>query len=223
MARNLFTLDDHVPRTPTINNQASFQLPMQDRRNFGSGPVIFFAGVPMGWQPFSAIFAEAQYVFMVRLACLAWLISIFVEVAMESGGRCGMSPKVDGERAGLCHSNDVRFGMIWLGSRVKQMMVTAGRMMELEFGDLQDGGSSWFLLCATQDIAVDGWALTLLTPGNISYASTAQTVGLTAGSSCVYRFPGFQLSDFATKVPKDASGRRGYDLGGYLTFWAGHT
>lgn len=34
---------------------------------------------------------------------------------------------------------------------------------------------------ATQDIAVDGWALTLLSQDNLSYASTAQTVGLNIG------------------------------------------
>jgi len=49
--------------------------------------------------------------------------------------------------------------------------------MELEFGDLQDGGSSWFFMCATQDIAVDGWALTLLTPGKyLVRLRSAQTV-----------------------------------------------
>lgn len=31
------------------------------------------------------------------------------------------------------------------------------------------------------DIAVDGWALTLLSKENLSYASTAQTVGLNTG------------------------------------------
>ncbi|KAL8276268.1 hypothetical protein RQP46_011342 [Phenoliferia psychrophenolica] len=34
---------------------------------------------------------------------------------------------------------------------------------------------------ATQDIAVDGWALTLLSKENLSYASTAQTIGLNTG------------------------------------------
>ncbi len=34
---------------------------------------------------------------------------------------------------------------------------------------------------APQDIAVDGWALTLLSPANVSYASTCQTVGQTTG------------------------------------------
>lgn len=37
------------------------------------------------------------------------------------------------------------------------------------------------LFAATQDIAVDGWALTLLSQENLSYASTAQTVGLNIG------------------------------------------
>ncbi|KAJ3125576.1 hypothetical protein HK100_010733 [Physocladia obscura] len=41
--------------------------------------------------------------------------------------------------------------------------------------------ASLVFLCATQDIAVDGWALTLLTDENKAYASTAQTIGLNSG------------------------------------------
>lgn len=40
---------------------------------------------------------------------------------------------------------------------------------------------SLIFFAATQDIAVDGWALTLLSHENLSYASTAQTVGLNSG------------------------------------------
>jgi len=36
-------------------------------------------------------------------------------------------------------------------------------------------------LTATQDVATDGWALTMLKPSNVGYASTCQSVGLTAG------------------------------------------
>lgn len=36
-------------------------------------------------------------------------------------------------------------------------------------------------LVATQDIAVDGWALTLLSSANVGYASTAQTIGVNFG------------------------------------------
>lgn len=39
----------------------------------------------------------------------------------------------------------------------------------------------WNFLCATQDIVVDGWALTMLSRRNVGYASTCNTVGQTAG------------------------------------------
>jgi PAT family acetyl-CoA transporter-like MFS transporter 1 len=37
------------------------------------------------------------------------------------------------------------------------------------------------LLAATQDIAVDGWALTLLSKKNVGYAATCQTIGMNIG------------------------------------------
>ena len=37
------------------------------------------------------------------------------------------------------------------------------------------------LLASTQDIAVDGWALTILSKENVKYASTCQTIGLNTG------------------------------------------
>ena len=45
-----------------------------------------------------------------------------------------------------------------------------------------------YFLLATQDISVDGWALTLLSNMNLQWASTCQTVGQTAG-----RFIGFTV------------------------------
>ena len=41
-------------------------------------------------------------------------------------------------------------------------------------------------LTATQDIATDGWALTMLKPSNVGYASTCQSVGLTTGNCLGY-------------------------------------
>jgi MFS transporter, PAT family, solute carrier family 33 (acetyl-CoA transportor), member 1 len=81
-----------------------------------------------------------------------------------------------------------------------------------------DGGAGvwnftgwWFMLvflCATQDIAVDGWAISLLSMQNIAYASTAQTVGITAGSFLSHTvFLALQAPDFANHwfraVPKE--------------------
>jgi PAT family acetyl-CoA transporter-like MFS transporter 1 len=43
-----------------------------------------------------------------------------------------------------------------------------------------------FVLCATQDICVDGWALTLLKPKNVGYASTCNTIGQTLGNLLAY-------------------------------------
>lgn len=39
----------------------------------------------------------------------------------------------------------------------------------------------FFVLCATQDIAVDGWALEMLSKRNVAWASTCNSVGLSAG------------------------------------------
>jgi len=113
------------------------------------------------------------------------------------------------------------FGMIWLGSQVEKMMVDVAA----DGGAGVWGFTGWWIflvfMCATQDIAVDGWALTLLTPGNISYASTAQTVGLTAGQFMSYTvFLAFNAPDFANKFFRKIPSDEGVmSLGGYLTFW----
>ena len=52
-------------------------------------------------------------------------------------------------------------------------------------------------LAATQDIAVDGWALTMLSKENVGYASTCNTVGQTAGFFISYTvFLALQSKDF---------------------------
>ena len=37
------------------------------------------------------------------------------------------------------------------------------------------------ILCSTMDVATDGWCISILKPGNVGYASTCQSVGLTTG------------------------------------------
>lgn len=63
-------------------------------------------------------------------------------------------------------------------------------------------------LAATQDIAVDGWALTLLSQENLGYASTAQTVGINIGYFMSFTvFLAFNSVEFGNKyfrsVPLD--------------------
>jgi PAT family acetyl-CoA transporter-like MFS transporter 1 len=224
MSRESFSLDEHVARTPTINNHGFFQLPMQDRKNFGLLVLLYFLqGVPMGLatgsvpfllkphMSYSAlgVFSLASYPYSLKL-----LWSPVVDAVW--------SPKVGRRKSWIMPIQILSgVGMLWLGSRVKTMMAEAG---ENDGAGIWGFTGWWFFLvfmCATQDIAVDGWALTLLTPGNISYASTAQTVGLTAGQFMSYTvFLAFNSPDFANKwfrkIPLDEGVMT---LGGYLTFW----
>ncbi|OBZ78994.1 hypothetical protein A0H81_00307 [Grifola frondosa] len=60
--------------------------------------------------------------------------------------------------------------------------------------------TSLVLFSATQDIAVDGWALTLLSEENLPYASTCQTIGLNTGYLMSYTvFLALNGEDFAKK------------------------
>lgn len=61
-------------------------------------------------------------------------------------------------------------------------------------------------LAATQDIAVDGWALTMLSRRNVGYASTCNTAGQTAGffiGNVI--FLALESADFSNKYLRSAS------------------
>ncbi|TFK30717.1 hypothetical protein FA15DRAFT_662749 [Coprinopsis marcescibilis] len=69
---------------------------------------------------------------------------------------------------------------------------------------------------ATQDIAVDGWALTLLSQDCLSYASTCQTIGLNTGFFASFTvFLAFNSEAFAHKW-----GLPVLTISAYLRFWA---
>lgn len=76
-------------------------------------------------------------------------------------------------------------------------------------------------LCATQDIAVDGWALTCLSPESLSFASTAQTIGMNCGYFLSFTvFLALSSPDFANKYLRESPKSEGlFDLGSYLSFW----
>jgi PAT family acetyl-CoA transporter-like MFS transporter 1 len=81
----------------------------------------------------------------------------------------------------------------------------------------------FIFFAATQDIAVDGWALTLLSGSNLSYASTAQTIGLTIGSTLSNTvFLALNSVEFSnTWLRRVPSIEPAITLEGYLKFWAG--
>ncbi|AMD19815.1 HCL336Wp [Eremothecium sinecaudum] len=75
-------------------------------------------------------------------------------------------------------------------------------------------------LCATQDIAVDGWALTILSEQSLSYASTAQTVGMNAGYFLSFSiFLTFNSNHFMNKYIRSTPLDYGLiSFSGYLKF-----
>ena len=226
MSRESFTLDDEPPQTPMTPNSNSsfFDLPRQDRRNFLLLVLLYFLqGIPMG-------LASGSVPFLLKQHLSYGQIGVFTLASYPYSLKLLWSPIVDavwsprlGRRKSWIMPIQIcsGIGMVYLGGRVKEMMIAAGA---------SDGSGVWsftwwwfFLvfLCATQDIAVDGWALTLLSPQNLSYASTAQTVGLTAGNFLSYTvFLAFNSPDFANRWFRSTPSTEGVmTLGGYLTFW----
>lgn len=225
IGRESFSLDDPVPdKTDAVNNHGFFELPKQDQRNFGLLVLLYFLqGVPLGLATGSVpfllksklsyaeigVFSLASYPYSLKL-----LWSPIVDAIW--------SPKVGRRKSWILPIQLLSgIGMLYLGSRVEGLMDTMGK----EGGPTVWGFTWWWfflvLMCATQDIAVDGWALTLLTPGNVSYASTAQTVGLTAGQFLSYTvFLAFHSKEFANRWFRTEPLDHGLmSLGGYLTFW----
>ena len=76
-------------------------------------------------------------------------------------------------------------------------------------------------LAATQDIAVDGWALTMLSRENVGYASTCNSVGQTAGFFLGYTvFLALGSADFCNAYLRLLPQETGIlDLPTFLFFW----
>ncbi|KAL2095660.1 hypothetical protein ACEWY4_007808 [Coilia grayii] len=76
-------------------------------------------------------------------------------------------------------------------------------------------------LAATQDIAVDGWALTMLSRENVGYASTCNSVGQTAGYFLGnVLFLALESADFCNKYLRFEPQDKGIvTLSDFLFFW----
>ena len=161
MGRENFSLDDEPPPTPmTPNPNASlFDLPRQDRRNFLLLVLLYFLqGIPMG-------LAGGSVPFLLKSHLSYGQIGVFSLASYPYSLKLLWSPIVDavwspalGRRKSWIMPIQIcsGLGMIYLGGRIKDMMIAAGA---------NDGAGVWnftrwwfFLvfLCATQDIAVDG-------------------------------------------------------------------
>lgn len=224
LGRESFTYDDEISKAPILKSNGLSELPLHEKRNFGLLVILYFLqGIPIG-------LATGTVPFLLKPHMSYSALGVFSLASYPYSLKLLWSPIVD-----ACWSNKLGrrkswimpiqilsgIGMIWLGSCVKEMM----RLVEIDNGaGIWSFTFWWFflvLMCATQDIAVDGWTLTLLSPGNISYASTAQTVGLTAGQFMSYTvFLAFESPDFANRWFRTHPSSEGLiTLSGYLMFW----
>lgn len=86
--------------------------------------------------------------------------------------------------------------LLFIGSWIDETLLQP----EIPVTTLAVGFTLLVFLCATQDIAVDGWAVELLTEENKTYASTAQSIGLNAGYFLSFTvFLAFNSPEFCNK------------------------
>lgn len=78
-----------------------------------------------------------------------------------------------------------------------------------------------WLLTATQDIAVDGWALTMLQPKNVGYSATINCVGQSFGALLgFFVFLTLESKDFCNKFIFSEPHDEGLiKMSGFLKFW----
>ena len=87
-------------------------------------------------------------------------------------------------------------------------------------GILTAGFFMLYFLVATQDIAVDGWALTMLRPENVGFASTCNSVGQSLGYVVAYAsFLAGTSPEFANRFRSTSSDQGAFTMTGYLQFW----
>lgn len=214
------SMEDGGDIDPSLAAASFFDLDKKDQRNFCLLVLLYFLqGVPMG-------LAMGSVPFLLKNQLSYGQIGVFSLAAYPYSMKLGWSPIVDaiwsrrmGRRKSWIVPIQTLSGLmlLWLGANAKELMQNAEQklyMFTFTFFML-------VMLCATQDIAVDGWAITLLSRENLSYASTAQTVGLTAGQFLSFTvFLAFNSAEFANRWFRDEPQKEGLmTLGGYLTFW----
>ncbi|KAJ2612699.1 hypothetical protein H4S08_002582 [Coemansia sp. RSA 1365] len=106
----------------------------------------------------------------------------------------------------------------WMGSHIDSLVrEPAEHIHEITYLFL-----AIVFLSATQDIAVDGWALTLLSEENLPLASTCQTVGINCGFFLSFTvFLALNSVEFSNKYIFSEPRNAGFlQLGPYMAFWA---
>ena len=230
MSREQLVLDIGTvppPLTPFVprENPGFFGLPWQEKKNFLLLVLLYLIqGVPLG------LVSGAMPV-LLKPHLSYTQMGVFSLALYPYSLKLAWSPIVDGvwsARIGrrktwiMSMQTLCGIGMILFGIKVKDMMAAAGK----------DNGTTqvwimtgiWIFLVftdATQDIAVDGWGLTLLAPEVLSYASTAHVVGVTAGSFISSTaFLALNSPDLTNRWFRSTPQPEGLvSLQAYMTFW----
>lgn len=197
-------------------------LSPKDRFNFYFLTLLYFAqGIPVG-------LAMGSIPFLLKERLSYGQIGMFSLASYPYSLKLLWSPIVDGvfsKKFGRRKSWIVPIQLfsalvlLVLSTRINALMDNAAdslKAITFMFGVLVTG-------CATQDIAVDGWALTLLSRSALPYASTAQTIGMNTGYFTSFTvFLALSSPEFANKfvltIPDPEHGL--ISLSGYLFFCA---
>ncbi|CAG8510489.1 16414_t:CDS:10 [Acaulospora morrowiae] len=198
---------------PSLNNK--------DLKNFILLVILYLLqGVPVG-------LAFGSVPFLLKSKLSYSQIGIFSLATYPYSLKLLWSPIVDatyskklGRRKSWIIPIQILTGVVfmWLGTHIDQMF-------DKEKPDVYSLTLLFFtlvLFSATQDIAVDGWALTLLSKSSLSYASTAQTIGLNTGYFLSFTvFLTFNSAEFSNKYFRGVPSEKGIlELGNYLSFWS---
>lgn len=203
--------EEPTPISPKHSTYTSTTLPASDRPRFILLIILYLIqGIPIGLAfgavPFLLKSNDLSYsqVGLFSLATYPYSFKILWSPIVDS-----IYSKTIGKRRSWilpiqCISG---ISLIYLGSRIDSWMENDHAILS-NLSILTYTFLFLILLCATQDIAVDGWALTILSKGALSFASTAQTVGLNTGYFISFTvFLAFNSSDFANKyfrtIPSD--------------------
>ncbi|CAG9824640.1 unnamed protein product [Phaedon cochleariae] len=109
--------------------------------------------------------------------------------------------------------------MLLLSAHVSQWLGSDGTEPNIEILTLLFFSLNF--LAATQDIAVDGWALTMLKKNNVGHASTCNSVGQTTGFFLSYvLFMALESPTFCNQYLRTSPENEGIvTLPGFLYFW----
>ncbi|KAI9335041.1 acetyl-coenzyme A transporter 1-domain-containing protein [Pilaira anomala] len=208
--REFYTEDE---KTQTLNKR--------DYGNFALLVVLYLLqGIPIG-----LCFGSIPFLLKAKLSYSQ--IAIFSLSSWPYSLKLIWSPIVDavysprlGKRKSWIVPIQILTGILFyfLGNNIDAMM----SQDEIPIYALTYSFLTTIFFCATQDIAVDGWALTLLSKESLSYASTAQTIGLNCGYFLSFTvFLSFNSSEFSNKYLRTVPQEEGVlGLGHYMRFWS---